>query len=208
MRLKRDLWDGLLRQVYGDDVGSDALFLQHTYLTILVKAIAARVLDLAVDDPAAMLSGRLLADEGIVGAVEADFFDYIDSVEPASLDGVFFDPFLPAEMGSDEHLWRQVTMSIVNALKPGGAFIPFFTTRPELKWPFCEYFDRAIVLAQPRQRRALSRRLAEHGVASFMFVMRPGAGHRANFPDYREAGRWEAGRFVISRWVLAARAAP
>ncbi|MDX8527115.1 N-6 DNA methylase [Mesorhizobium sp. MSK_1335] len=76
VRLKRDLWDGLLRQVYGDDVGSDALFLQHTYLTILVKAIAARVLDLAVGDPAEMLSGRLLANEGIVGAVEADFFDW------------------------------------------------------------------------------------------------------------------------------------
>lgn len=76
VRLKRDLWDGLLRQVYGDDVGSDALFLQHTYLTILVKAIAARVLDLAVDDPAEMLSGRLLSNEGIVGAVEADFFDW------------------------------------------------------------------------------------------------------------------------------------
>lgn len=75
VRLKRDLWDGLLRQVYGDDVGSDALFLQHTYLTILVKAIAARVLDLPVDDPASLLSGRLLANEGIIGAVEADFFD-------------------------------------------------------------------------------------------------------------------------------------
>lgn len=76
VRLKRDLWEGLLRQVYGDDVGSDALFLQHTYLTILVKAIAARVLDLAIDDPAEMLSGRLLTNEGIVGAVEADFFDW------------------------------------------------------------------------------------------------------------------------------------
>ncbi|MBE0704529.1 MAG: N-6 DNA methylase, partial [Afipia sp.] len=76
VRLKRDLWDGLLRQVYGDDVGSDSLFLQHTYLTILVKAIAARVLDLAVGDPAELLSGRLLANEGIVGAVEADFFDW------------------------------------------------------------------------------------------------------------------------------------
>jgi hypothetical protein len=76
VRLKRDLWDGLLRQVYGDDVGSDPLFLQHTYLTILVKAIAARVLDLPVDDPAEMLSGRLLANEGIIGAVEADFFDW------------------------------------------------------------------------------------------------------------------------------------
>lgn len=77
VQLKRNLWDGLLRQVYGDDVGSDALFLQHTYLTILVKAIAARVLDLDIDDPAEMLSGRLLANEGIVGAVEADFFDWL-----------------------------------------------------------------------------------------------------------------------------------
>ena len=76
VQLKRNLWDGLLRQVYGDDVGSDALFLQHTYLTILVKAIAARVLDLDVDDPARMLSGALLRDEGIVGAVEGDFFDW------------------------------------------------------------------------------------------------------------------------------------
>ncbi|MFA6966991.1 N-6 DNA methylase [Bosea sp. (in: a-proteobacteria)] len=76
VKLKRDLWDGLLRQVYGDDVGSDALFLQHTYLTILVKAIAARVLDLEIGDPAEMLSGRLLTSEGIVGAVEADFFDW------------------------------------------------------------------------------------------------------------------------------------
>jgi spermidine synthase len=77
--------------------------------------------------------------------VEADFFEYILELEPASLDGLFFDPFLPAEMGQDEALLRDVTKRIVAALKPGGAFIPFFTTRPELKWPFCEYFDRIIV---------------------------------------------------------------
>jgi hypothetical protein len=76
VRLKRDLWYGLLREAYGEDVGEDALFLQHTYLTIVVKAIAARVLDLPVTDPAALLSGRALADEGILGAVEADFFDW------------------------------------------------------------------------------------------------------------------------------------
>jgi len=50
VRLKRDLWDGLLREAYGEDVGSDSLFLQHTYLTAVVKAVAARVLDLPVDD--------------------------------------------------------------------------------------------------------------------------------------------------------------
>jgi hypothetical protein len=76
VRLKRDLWDLLLREAYGEDVGEDALFIQHTYLTIVVKAIAARVLDLPVTDPAALLSGRALADEGILGAVEADFFDW------------------------------------------------------------------------------------------------------------------------------------
>jgi SAM-dependent methyltransferase len=77
VRLKRDLWDGLLREAYGETVGEDSLFLQHTYLTVVVKAIAARVLDLPVDDPHAMLSGRILTDEGIFGAVEADFFDWL-----------------------------------------------------------------------------------------------------------------------------------
>lgn len=76
VRLKRDLWDGLLREAYGESVGEDSLFLQHTYLTTVVKAVAARVLDLPVNDPAALLSGRALADEGILGAVEADFFDW------------------------------------------------------------------------------------------------------------------------------------
>ncbi len=34
------------------------------------------MLGLALDDPARLLSGRALADEGIIGAVEADFFDW------------------------------------------------------------------------------------------------------------------------------------
>jgi hypothetical protein len=77
VQLKRQLWDGLLREAYGAPVGDDALFLQHTYLTIVAKTIAARVLDLRADDPAAILSGRALDDEGIQGAVESDFFDWI-----------------------------------------------------------------------------------------------------------------------------------
>ncbi len=76
VRLKRELWDGLLREAYGEEVGKDSLFLQHTYLTTVVKAIAARVLDLPVNDPERLLSGRALADLGIIGAVEADFFDW------------------------------------------------------------------------------------------------------------------------------------
>jgi SAM-dependent methyltransferase len=75
--LKRQLWDGLLREAYGTPVGDDALFLQHTYLTIVAKTIAARVLDLAADDAAAILSGQALDEVGIQGAVESDFFDWI-----------------------------------------------------------------------------------------------------------------------------------
>jgi hypothetical protein len=75
--VKRELWDGLLRQAYGAPVGDDALFLQHTYLTIVAKTLAARVLDLPADDAEAILSGRRLAEAGIYGAVESDFFDWV-----------------------------------------------------------------------------------------------------------------------------------
>jgi SAM-dependent methyltransferase len=79
--LKRQLWDGLLREAYGTEVGDDALFLQHTYLTVVTKTIAARVLDLVTDDAAAILSGRALDELGIQGAVESDFFDWILEID-------------------------------------------------------------------------------------------------------------------------------
>lgn len=76
VRLKRELWDGLLREAYGAPVGEDSLFLQHSYLVVVAKTIAARALDLPANDAAAILSGRALAEEQIFGAVEADFFDW------------------------------------------------------------------------------------------------------------------------------------
>jgi hypothetical protein len=75
--VKRELWDGLLREAYGAPVGDDSLFLQHTYLTIIAKTLAARVLDLPTDDANAILSGQALAQAGIYGAVEGDFFDWV-----------------------------------------------------------------------------------------------------------------------------------
>jgi len=83
--LKRQLWDGLLRQAYGSAVGDDTLFLQHTYLTIIAKTIAARVLDLPTTDAAAILSGREQEASGIYGAVESDFFDWV-LLEPEGAD--------------------------------------------------------------------------------------------------------------------------
>ena len=46
-------------------------------MTIVAKTIAARVLDLRIDDAAAILSGRALDEQGIQGAVESDFFDWV-----------------------------------------------------------------------------------------------------------------------------------
>ena len=77
VKLKRDLWDSLLREVYGEAVGEDRLFLQHTYLTILAKTVAARALERPADNAAAILSGQTLTELGIHGAVEGDFFDWV-----------------------------------------------------------------------------------------------------------------------------------
>ena len=61
--LKRKLWDGFLREVYATSVGDNSLFLQHTYLTIVAKTVAARVLDVrriddAGGDPVGARAGR------------------------------------------------------------------------------------------------------------------------------------------------------
>lgn len=77
--------------------------------------------------------------------IEADFFEYVKELEPASFDGIFFDPWLPRDVANDEALWQRVMPLVIRALKPGGAFIPFFTTRPELKWPFYQFFERIVV---------------------------------------------------------------
>lgn len=74
--LKRDLWRQLLRRVYGAALNEDVLFLQHTYLTIIAKAIAAKVLGVATNEPLDLLSGRGFREAGIGGVVESDFFDW------------------------------------------------------------------------------------------------------------------------------------
>ncbi|WP_114374685.1 N-6 DNA methylase [Elioraea thermophila] len=76
-QLKRKLWDDLLAEVYGTRIGDEALFLQHTYLTIVAKTIALHVLETRAESAEALLSGRALAEAGIVGAVESDFFDWV-----------------------------------------------------------------------------------------------------------------------------------
>jgi hypothetical protein len=75
--LKRRVWQQLLRLVYGRDIENEDLWLQHTYLVIVAKTIAARVLGFEVDDPEDVLSGRRFTAMGVLGAVESDFFDWV-----------------------------------------------------------------------------------------------------------------------------------
>ena len=78
--------------------------------------------------------------------VEADFFEYVYSLEPASLDGIFFDPYLVnLSLWRDPALWDAVVPLLVRSLRPGGVFIPCFSTTPELRWQFVNFFDRIVV---------------------------------------------------------------
>ncbi len=77
VELKRQLWADFLAVVYGSRIEADELFLQHTYLTIVAKTMATRVLAVPLPDPADLLSGRPFREAGIAGAVESDFFDWV-----------------------------------------------------------------------------------------------------------------------------------
>lgn len=74
--LKRQLWASLLKLVYGKEIENDELWLQHSYLVIVAKAIALAVLDVNEDDPKRLLSGESFQRLNIFGAVESDFFDW------------------------------------------------------------------------------------------------------------------------------------
>ena len=77
-RLKRALWERLLGLAYGDEVGDDRLFLQHTYLVIVAKAVAWRsMIDPPPADAAALLHGTAFENLGIIGQSEPDFFDWV-----------------------------------------------------------------------------------------------------------------------------------
>ncbi|TVS00183.1 MAG: hypothetical protein EA406_01345 [Rhodospirillales bacterium] len=75
--LKRQLWADLIAIAYGNRVDEDVLFLQHTYLTIVAKTIATRVLAIPLPAPDDLLLGRAFLEAGISGAVESDLFDWV-----------------------------------------------------------------------------------------------------------------------------------
>lgn len=83
--------------------------------------------------------------------VVADWFTFIEDVPAGSVDGIFFDPALPDATWDDGPFWDRVTPLMHRALRVGGAFIPFFTTRPYLRWQYLSHFDRIIVERRPFQ---------------------------------------------------------
>lgn len=81
--------------------------------------------------------------------VEADWFTFIENTPAESVDGIFFDPALPESTWNDGPFWDRATPLMQRALKVGGALVPFFTTRPYLRWQYFSHFDRIIVERRP-----------------------------------------------------------
>ena len=80
VRMKRRLWAKLLTTALGtqfDD--NDDLFVEHTYLVNTAEVIAHAPVgfDLKAISPASLLNGSKFEESGIVGVVEADFFDWV-----------------------------------------------------------------------------------------------------------------------------------
>lgn len=86
--------------------------------------------------------------------VRADFFEYVRDLPPASFDGIFFDPALPDAMWEDQALWDETVPLLVRVLKPGGVFIPVFSTKPLLNKQYIRFFDRVVVERRPYQTYA------------------------------------------------------
>jgi spermidine synthase len=75
--------------------------------------------------------------------IQGDFFAMLPTLPPASVDGIFFDPYLPAETRNDPAFWNEVVPPMMALLRPGGVFVPCFTTRPYFL--FLHFFEHAII---------------------------------------------------------------
>ena len=77
IRLKYNLWKKSVDIVYGKDGSDESLFIEHTYLTIISKAIAhiAFFEDFPLGNK--MLSGKIFEDSNVFGVIEDDFFSWI-----------------------------------------------------------------------------------------------------------------------------------
>ena len=73
-------WNALLSKVYGSAIGDKNLFLRHTYLTVLSRAIVTVALfpmhERNSDTFRELLTGKYFRDRGISNLAEPDFFSW------------------------------------------------------------------------------------------------------------------------------------
>lgn len=87
-------WNALLSKVYGSAIGDVSLFLRHTYLTILSRAIVKMALfprrrheETVYRD---LLTGQFFRDQSILNLAEPDFFSWaLDTASEAQFSEVF-----------------------------------------------------------------------------------------------------------------------
>ena len=77
VRLKYNLWKKLIDIVYGKEGSDEKLFIEHTYLTIISKAIAHIAFFNQVPLGKDLLNGKLFKEVNVFGVVEKDFFSWI-----------------------------------------------------------------------------------------------------------------------------------
>ncbi|MGK5628932.1 class I SAM-dependent methyltransferase [Streptomyces sp. URMC 123] len=97
-----------------------------------------------------------------------DFFERVFDLPSESIDGMFFDPALEMDVWKDEALWARVMPEVVRALRPGGVFIPFFSTRPELRWQYVRHFRTVRVERHPY--RAYDTTTYTHGTSGDAYI--------------------------------------
>ena len=77
--------------------------------------------------------------------VKADIFEYVATLEPESLDGIFFDPEFSPGMLDDRALMGEFMPLLLRGLRQSGVFIPFFSVKPVLIDRYTGFFNRIAV---------------------------------------------------------------